>query len=115
MKKFLILTVAAAIMLALAACGTTKDENQTDIPENDGKEPTAVSNTLEGYVGEGTSMNTLQLDTEDGTYMFSTEDADIQSGDSGLFEGDKVKVTYEGELNTDGGTLKALSVELLPC
>lgn len=113
MKKFLILIMSAVIMISLAACGNSNDDNDTAKPNNDDGQPTAVMKTVEGYVGEGTSMSVLQLDTEAGTYMFSTEGAEIKTEDSGLFEGDKVKVTYEGELVEDGETVKAVSVELL--
>ena len=113
MKKFLILIMSAVIMISLAACGNSEDDNEAVKPNNDGGEHAAVSKTIEGYVGEGTSMSVLQLDTEAGTYMFSTDGADIKTEDSGLFEGDKVKVTYEGELGKDGETVKAVAVELL--
>lgn len=61
-------------------------------------DPSAETRFISGTVGEGTAMNTLQLNGYDGfTYLFSTEDVEISG--PGVTIGDNCTVAYKGQLD----------------
>lgn len=67
---------------------------------------------VEGVVSDA-SMNTLLVTTRDNvSYLFGTQDVDIEVGKYGLIVGDTVQVYYAGALDKSAGKSAAQNVEV---
>jgi len=91
-KRIMIAALAAIVVAALCACGPAEEK-------------------LQGTVADAT-MNTLTIRIDDGhEYMFYTEGADTSGLSEGLLIGNKVLVTYQGEIKgTDASQAKVISI-----
>lgn len=94
MKQFGILSIVAIICIGMAACvgGNKTGKGSSD---NDSIDSTAIKsdsvNEVKGVVGEGTSMHSLELITENGDSLYFEYDNNIVGG---VVCGDFVDVSY---------------------
>lgn len=96
MKKKIVVLLGV-LFLVLVGCSTKSDEG-------------SVEHTVTGIVADGTSMNILQIETEEGKLLtFATTDAEIDAGSEGILIGATVEVTYLGTLE-EGTTATATKV-----
>ena len=113
-RTLLAVCLAAALTVALAACG--RGAKTPSAPQSAGSSAGSAS----GSQGDGEQTQTLTgtlnlLDTELKLLVVVTEDGycrfDLGEADaSGLKVGDEVEVTYTGELAPDGDELTAVAV-----
>lgn len=92
-KRLMMVLLAAVVVMAVCACSGPSEEK------------------LQGTVVDAT-MNTLTIQTDDGQeYTFATEDADTSGLADGLTIGNKVLVTYTGEIKgTDASGAAVTSI-----
>ena len=117
-RTLLAVCLAAALTVALAACG--RGAKTPSAPQSAGSSAGSAS----GSQGDGEQTQTLTgalnlLDTELGLLVVVTEDGycrfDLGEADaSGLKVGDEVEVTYTGELAPDSDELTAVVTALRP-
>ena len=113
-RTLLAVCLAAALTVALAACG--RGAKTPSAPQSAGSSAGSAS----GSQGDGEQTQTLTgalnlLDQELGLLVVVTEDGycrfDLGEADaSGLKVGDEVEVAYTGELTPDGDELTAVAV-----
>lgn len=113
-RTLLAVCLAAALTVALAACG--RGAKTPSAPQSAGSSAGSAS----GSQGDGEQTQTLTgalnlLDTELKLLVVVTEDGycrfDLGEADaSGLKVGDEVEVAYTGELTPDGDELTAVAV-----
>ena len=115
MKKFLFGTMMVAAMIAAAGCGkkestttqTTAQAEQSSAKAKDAK-------TVEGTTEEK-KENQFILDAKDGkSYLFAFYDGTKPEGYEGVNQGDKVTVSYTGDLpksDADSFTGKVVSIK----
>ena len=90
------------MVTTLAACGITGGSKQSAAPQNS---PTESAPQVEGKVVQGIINKIdsyLVLLTDDGEYHIMDYGEGVTM--DGFAEGDKVDVTYTGELDVDGAT-----------
>lgn len=94
MKKSILCVIVAAVLVSIVACGSKKDkadgtEGWVETPVRDTRD-----STIYGLCGIATSMNTLQLITDNGdTLMLSTEQAQEEGRVFGGYKvGDRMAV-----------------------
>ena len=117
-RTLLAVCLAAALTVALAACG--RGAKTPSAPQSAGSSAGSAS----GSQGDGEQTQTLTgtlnlLDTELKLLVVVTEDGycrfDLGEADaSGLKVGDEVEVTYTGELAPDSDELTAVVTALRP-
>ena len=117
-RTLLAVCLAAALTVALAACG--RGAKTRSAPQSAGSSAGSASGsqgdgeqsqTLTGALNLlGTELKLLVLVTEDGYCRFDLGEADA----SGLKVGDEVEVTYTGELAPDSDELTAVVTALRP-
>lgn len=117
-RTLLAVCLAAALTVALAACG--RGAKTPSAPQSAGSSAGSAS----GSQGDGEQTQTLTgalnlLDQELGLLVVVTEDGycrfDLGEADaSGLKVGDEVEVTYTGELAPDSDELTAVVTALRP-
>ena len=96
-----------AVVFIAASCGDKKNNAESGIAEV-AKDSAAVDTTLYGTCGDGTSMNSLQLITDNGkTLEFTMQGEDTSSNVlGGLLSGDRLAViackTADGEMFAHG-------------
>lgn len=100
MKKLLPLCFIAAMAMFIAGCESKKNENTTD--STDTVAVNIPDSAIYGIVGEGSTMHTLELITEDGKTMSIAVNQDSCSDvQGGIFAGDKVTlITRPGSDDT---------------
>lgn len=113
-RTLLAVCLAAALTVALAACG--RGAKTPSAPQSAGSSAGSASNTQGDEEQTQTVTGTLNLlDQELGLLVVVTEDGycrfDLGEADaSGLKVGDEVEVAYTGELTPDGDELTAVAV-----
>ena len=113
-RTLLAVCLAAALTVALAACG--RGAKTPSAPQSAGSSAGSASNTQGDEEQTQTVTGTLNLlDQELGLLVVVTEDGycrfDLGEADaSGLKVGDEVEVTYTGELAPDSDELTAVAV-----
>ena len=117
-RTLLAVCLAAALTVALAACG--RGAKTPSAPQSAGSSAGSASNTQGDEEQTQTVTGTLNLlDQELGLLVVVTEDGycrfDLGEADaSGLKVGDEVEVAYTGELTPDGDELTAVVTALRP-
>ena len=113
-RTLLAVCLAAALTVALAACG--RGAKTPSAPQSAGSSAGSASNTQGDEEQTQTLTGALNLrDQELGLLVVVTEDGycrfDLGEADaSGLKVGDEVEVTYTGELTPDSDELTAVAV-----
>lgn len=103
--KHLSLTIAA-IALILAACTGNKTAAPVDTTDST-ETPTVKDTALYGTVGEGTTMSTLELITEEGkAFTFELNQDSLADIQGGIFAGDRI--TLITEKGTEAPAVKKL-------
>lgn len=103
MKRIVYFIAFMAVVFIAASCGDKKKNAESNMTEV-AKDSAAVDTTLYGTCGEGTSMNSLQLITDNGkTLEFTMQGEDTSSNVlGGLLSGDRLAViackTADGEM-----------------
>lgn len=131
MKKIFAVLLAAAMMLSVAACSSSKDKDnsaeQTEpatkneateevTPDKGSTEQPTEQPTEEEQVISGTitdaAMHTVTIETEDGaTLTFSIPDEADRTQVDGMLIGDTLEITYTGTIdgeNTSNATVVKL-------
>ena len=116
-RTLLAVCLAAALTVALAACGRGQTPTSSQGAgssagsasgsQGDGEQTQTLTGALNLL---DTELKLLVLVTEDGYCRFDLGEADA----SGLKVGDEVEVTYTGELTPDGDELTAVVTALRP-
>ena len=105
MKKILIFTLAAVCLLALlTACGQKNGGGRTDSGAD------AESQTISGIVNRLDSY--LVLLDDEGNYLVFDFGDDVDQ--KALAEGDRVTVTYTGELGSENPAPVAVAIQKAP-
>lgn len=108
MKKLLILLLAA-LLVAVAACGGAGAATSQPPTASPSSEPAAEEQTYTGILEEDKGfMITVGPEAKDGeSYVFGTDGVTVDAK-----AGDKVTVTYTGDINETGALLNATKVAL---
>lgn len=102
MRRVFYFITAIAIAIMAVGCGDKKKDSNNKIENT--KEASPADTTMYGRCGDGTSMNSLQLITDEGdTIEFTMQGADTCSNvQGGLLAGDRLAVigckTADGEM-----------------
>ena len=94
MKKLLYLACAMMMLIFVASCNNNK-KTETVVDEADSLAKADPDTTLYGTCGEGTSMHSVELVTDDGKTMHLLVDVDADDDDpvkGGLLNGDRLAV-----------------------
>lgn len=104
MKKTICAVSALLLTLSLAACGTPAGETNQDKSASSGSSSSSQSQdaqetkTVQGIINKIDTYLVLLLD--DGEYQIMDYGEGVTLDD--YFEGDRVEVTYTGELGVEG-------------
>ncbi len=104
MKKTICAVSALLLTLSLAACGTPAGESNQDKSASSGSSSSSQSQdaqetkTVQGIINKIDTYLVLLLD--DGEYQIMDYGEGVTLDD--YFEGDRVEVTYTGELGVEG-------------
>lgn len=104
MKKTICTVSALLLTLSLAACGTPAGETSQDKSASSGSSSSSQSQdaqetkTVQGIINKIDTYLVLLLD--DGEYQIMDYGEGVTLDD--YFEGDRVEVTYTGELGVEG-------------
>lgn len=119
MKKIFCTVLMLCLVLSLAACGQTNSNNssnstpsstpESSVPESSSTEESEVQ-TISGIVNRLDSYLVL-LDDEGNYLVFDFGDEVDQST---LAEGDRVTVTYTGELGSENPAPVAVDIQVAP-
>ena len=125
MKKFLALALALVMALSLAACGQN-NSNSNSTPGNAPESLTPESSMPESSMPEGSDAEEAQtisgivnrLDSylvlldDEGNYLVFDFGDDVDQ--KALAEGDRVTVTYTGELGSENPAPVAVDIQVAP-
>lgn len=102
MKKiFLSLVCISVISFFFASCGDKKKDSAQDTPVVEEVAPSVIDTAYYGVCGEGTSMHSLELVTDEGKKVVFVTDEDQGSVIiGGLYGGDRI--TVSGHKTEDG-------------
>lgn len=102
MKKiFLSLVCISVIAFFFASCGDKKKDSAQDTPVVEEVAPSVIDTAYYGVCGEGTSMHSLELVTDEGKKVVFVTDEDQGSVIiGGLYGGDRI--TVSGHKTEDG-------------
>lgn len=109
MKKYGILSIATAIFIltTMASCsGGNKENNETEL-DSLNVEPTPAYLEVKGIVGDGSSMNVVEVITESGDTVYVSTPAQMVAG--GVTAGDEIDIIYNEQ---DGEYVGSVAVNV---